>query len=400
MEEIYLDNSATTKVRPEVARLVMELMTGEYGNPSSLHGLGLRAQLELDNARGRAARAIGASADRVIFTGSGTESNNLAILGAALAKRRAGKTLVSMAYEHSSVLEPLRRLEREGFILKLVEPGPDGNPDPDKLLEAVDEDTVFLSCMLVNSETGAVAPIGRLVREVRRKNRNVLIHTDASQGLGKLPVLAGQWDVDLLTVSGHKIYAPKGIGCLYVKKGVRLEPVLFGGGQEQGLRPGTQSVPLAAGFGLAAELIAEELKENLEKVTSISEKFYAFLKNVDGLCINSPPGATPYIMNISLPGYRSEVLLHFLESRGIYVSSGSACGRGKPSHVLTSMGLSPGRIDSALRVSFGRYNRPEEAGAFSQAILEAKRTLARSSAGRATLRSPSYRERHKSPNKE
>lgn len=371
MREIYLDNSATTRVDDDIAALAVEIMCEDYGNPSSLHAKGLAAQLRLDTARQQLATALGCRQESVVFTSGGTESNSLAVLGAAGALRRRGKTLVAMAWEHSSVLGPLRALEKEGFTLRLVDPAPDGTVDVDALLAAVDDDTVLVSCMLVNSEVGAIAPVAEIARGVRRKSKIALVHTDAVQAFGKLPLAADKLGVDLLSVSGHKLHAPKGIGALYIRRGARILPQVAGGGQERGMRAGTENVPLACAFGRAAEKAVGSLQQNLARAGEIREYFVNNIDKIPGLCINSPPGATPYLCNVSLPGYRSEILLHFLAQRGVYVSSGSACSRGAASHVLASMKLPRERVDSALRVSFSRYTTKEEIDRFFAAFAAA-----------------------------
>lgn len=384
LREIYLDNSATTRVDDDVAALAVEIMCGDYGNPSSLHAKGLAAQLRLDHAREQIAQALGCTQEEVVFTSGGTESNNLALIGAAQTLGRRGRTLVAMAWEHSSVLEPLRLLEKQGFLLRLVDPAPDGTVDMEALLAAVDDDTILVSCMLVNSEVGTVTTITELTRRIRRKNKIALIHTDAVQAFGKLPFSAAKLGVDLLTVSGHKLHAPKGCGALYIRHGARVAPQMVGGGQERGMRAGTENAPLACAFGLAAEKAAGGLSENLAHAREIREYFVNNVWKLPGLCINSPAEATPYLCNVSLPGYRSEILLHFLARRGVYVSSGSACSRGAASHVLRSMKLPADRVDSALRVSFSRYTTKAEIDVFFEALADAVKQLV--TVGRGSFR--------------
>lgn len=384
MCEIYLDNSATTRVDEDVAAVAVQLMCEDYGNPSSLHAKGLAAQLRLDVARQQIASALGCMQNEILFTSGGTEANNLAVLGAAEAMKRRGRTLVAMAYEHSSLLEPLHMLEKQGFNLRLVDPAPDGSVNVDKLLAAVDEDTVLLSCMLVNSEIGTIAPVAEIARHLWRKNNRALLHTDAVQAFGKIPFSAAKLGVDLLTVSAHKLHAPKGCGALYVRRGVRILPLLHGGGQERGLRAGTESTALACAFGHAVEKAVLRREEDLRQMETLREYFVKKVAEFPALCMNSPAGATPYICNLSLPGYRSEILLHFLAQQGVYVSSGSACSKGAASHVLRSMGLPADRVDSALRVSFSRYTTREEIDAFFKALAEAARQLV--TAGRGHFR--------------
>ncbi|WRS27041.1 cysteine desulfurase family protein [Oscillospiraceae bacterium MB08-C2-2] len=376
MAEIYLDNCATTRVDERVAQLMLDCMTRCYGNPSSLHPLGTQAALALEKAGQQVAKALGCREDEVLFTSGGTEANNLALLGAAEAMKRRGNKIVATAWEHSSILEPLRQLEQAGFAVTLISPEPDGHISPQKLAEAVNEQTILLSCMLVNSEVGAVAPIAEIARLAKAKNPRLLVHCDGVQGFGKLPFNVTKWGVDLVTVSGHKIHGPKGVGALYIRKGVRVLPRVFGGSQQKKLRPGTENMPGICGMGLAAELACANLEESFCHVTALKESFLENLKKIPGLCSNSPIDATPYIVNISVPGYRSETLLHFLGARGICVSSGSACSKGAKSHVLVSMGLPDAVIDNALRVSLCAHTTEEELNAFVSGLGEAVESLA------------------------
>jgi cysteine desulfurase len=323
------------------------------------------------------AKALGCADEEICFTSGGTEANNLAILGGAEALRRRGKTLVAMSYEHASVLEPLRYLEKQGWTLRLADPAPDGTVDAEKLLGLVDDDTVLVSCMLVNSEVGTVAPIQELARDLRRKNKRALLHCDGVQAFGKLPFSASKLGVDLLSVSAHKIHGPKGCGALYVRKGAKLLPRIYGGGQEKAMRPGTENVPAICAFGLASENAAANLAANLAHVQSVYEYFVNSASKTPGVRINSPREATPYLCNISVPGYRSEILLHYLGERGIYVSSGSACSKGAKSHVLAAMGLPANLSDSALRVSFSRYTTTEDIDAFFAGLTSAMENVAR-----------------------
>ena len=381
MAEVYLDNCATTKTDRHAAQIALELMERDYGNPSSLHKKGLEAQLRLDRARSQVAAAIGCGAGEIVFTSGGTEANNLALLGGAEARRRRGTAIVAMSTEHSSVLEPLRHLEAQGFRLRLVPPLPSGEVDADAFVDAVDADTILAACMLVNSEVGVIAPIAELARRCRRKSPGLLFHCDGVQALGKTAFSVQSLGVDTLSVSGHKLHAPKGVGALYVKKGVRLLPLLYGGGQQRGLRPGTENTSLACAFGYAAEKAAGEQGRNAKRVAGLYEYFVNKSGRLPGVCMNSPATATPYICNLSAPGYRSETMLHFLEQQEIYVSSGSACSRGAKSHVLTAMGLAPGRIDSALRVSFTAENTTGEIDLFFEVLAQGMERLARSRVG-------------------
>lgn len=377
-QEIYLDNSATTQVDQEVAQLALQMMTEEFGNPSSLHRKGLRAQLALERATRQVARALGAQEGEVFFTSGGTESNNTAVFGAAAARGRQGHTLVTTAVEHASVLGPFEQLEKQGFTVRRVAPGADGSISPEQVAAAVDEDTVLLSVMAVNNELGNIFPLEEIARLARRKSPRLLIHCDAVQAFGKLPVPLARWDVDLLSVSGHKIHAPKGVGALYIRKGVHIRPLLFGGGQQQDLRPGTENLPLICAMGLASQRAWEAARENWEHACRLQQEARRCFGQVDGVVFNSPEAGSPYILNLSVPGFRSEVLLHGLEEQGVYVSSGSACSRGHKSHVLQAAGLPAARVDSALRLSFSRDTTCAQLQAAAQALQQLCKRLHKS----------------------
>lgn len=373
--EHYLDNSATTAVSAPVAELVLKIMTEEYGNPSSLHRKGFLSERRLTEARERIAAVLGVSREEIVFTSGGTEANNLALLGGARALRRRGNRVVTTMIEHESVLKTMEALQEEGFEVVLVPPEVDGSISPRRFAEACNEKTVLASCMMVNSETGAVNDIKAIAEAAHRKNPKLLFHTDCVQAFCRLETLPRRLGVELMSVSGHKIHAPKGTGALYVKKGVRLLPPLHGSGQEQGLRPGTENVPGSAGMGLAAELLYGKRKENLAHFEALRERLLTNLKQCDDICINSAPGAAPYIVNLSVKGVRSEIMIHFLEEYEVYVSSGSACSKGARSHVLTAMGLPPERLDSSIRVSMTDTTTEEDIDAFCQGLLEGTRKI-------------------------
>ena len=375
--EIYFDNSATTRVSPEAARRALELMTEEYGNPSSLHRRGFLAEQALAQARGEIARILGAEPEEVAFTSCGSEGNNLAVMGGAMAARRRGNKIVTTAVEHESVLAPVRHLSENGFEAVYLPPRAGGAVDPEEAAAAVDEKTVLLSVMHVNSETGAVNDLRAIARAARRNNPRLLIHADCVQSFGKLPVSPKSWGVDFVTLSGHKIHAPKGIGAIYAAKGSRLLPLYYGSGQERGLHPGTENTPGACAFGLAARQMWEAREENMARFRQLRERLTEKLREMPGVCINSPPDGAPYIVNLSLPGIPSEVMIHYLERREIYVSGGSACAKGARSHVLTAMGLPVDRVDGALRVSFCRENTPEEVDEFCRWLALGLEELAR-----------------------
>ncbi len=371
-QEIYYDNSATTRVRDEVARCMLEMLCQNYGNPSSLHSKGFEAQQRMEAARKQVAASLGCDPSCIYFTSGGTESDVLALLGGSEAMKRSGDHIITTAIEHDAVLSTCKHLEESGWRVTYLKPDKEGNITVEQVLDALEEKTVLVSIMAVNNEVGSILPIGEIAKAVRRKNPMTQIHTDCVQAYGKQPLKAGKnLDVDFLTVSAHKIYGPKGCGALYVKKGAKIKPVLFGGGQEKDLRPGTENLPGICGMGLAAELLCREMKDNEAHVSAIKEKLVEGLKKIPEVCMISGESSTPYILNISVPGIRSEIMLHYLEERGIYLSSGSACAKGGPSHVLSAMGVDRKVGDSALRLSFGRYNTLEEVPAFLEALQSA-----------------------------
>lgn len=369
--EIYYDNSATTRTRTASAELVTEMLTQCYGNPSSLHRKGFEAQKCLDLARKQIADTLGCQNSEITFTSGGTESDNLAILGAAAAQKRRGNKIITTLIEHDAVLQAVKFLEGSGWNIVRLKPDSNGIISPDQITAELDGQTVLVSVMAVNNEIGSVLPIGEICKEVRRKDPDVLIHCDAVQAYCKQPIKIGrQFDVDFLSVSGHKIYAPKGIGALYVKKGSRIRPTSFGGGQEKGLRPGTESIALACAMGLSAELTSQEIQRNHQQVAQIKAAILSGLAKFSCVRIHSATQTTPYILNLSVLGVRSEIMLHFLEEKNIFVSSGSACAKGEASHVLAAIGLNRAEADSTLRLSFGRYNNLEQVPVFLAALEE------------------------------
>ena len=376
MEEIYLDNSATTRVCEKSAEKVLELMTQCYGNPSSLHKKGLEAQREVAHARQAVAVSLGAQPREIIFTSGGTEANNLAVLGGAAAGRRRGKRIVTTAIEHPSVLEPMRQLEKEGFEVVFLTPDADGRVPEEAVLKAVTGDTILISVMAVNNELGSIQPIEVLKKAVKRAGAPALVQVDGVQAYGKLPLRPEKLGIDLLTVSGHKIHGPKGVGALYVSKNARILPRTFGGGQERELRPGTEAAPLIAGLGAAAEELPD-WRQAYSRMEKLRDYTLQKLSGLEGVEVNSPVEGLPYLLNFSALGIRSETMLHFLAQRGIYVSSGSACAKGKQSHVLKAAGLPDSRISSAIRVSFSRENTERDADALAEGVREGLACLAR-----------------------
>lgn len=356
--EHYLDNSATTAVSQKAAEKAYRIMVENYGNPSSLHLKGMNAEKELESARKSVAAKLGAQSEEIFFTSGGTEANNTALFGVAQAKKRRGNKVIISSVEHSSVIESAQKLENDGFEVVRISPNENGIITPESVLSEVDENTILVSVMCVNNETGAVMPVSEIFSAVKDKNSEVICHTDAVQAFGKIALNARRLCADLITVSAHKVHAPKGCGALYIKKGVRIVPHQYGGEQEKKIRPGTEALPLIASFGVACEEF--KIEENYQNISELNEYARQKLKSIDGVSINSPENALPYVLNISAGRVRSETMLHFLEEFDVFVSSGSACAKGKPSHVLSAMGLSRERADSALRISFSKYNCKED----------------------------------------
>ena len=377
MREAYLDNSATTPVCPEAAQKAVQLMTEIYGNPSSLHTKGIAAQRELESARETLAGALHCRPDELTFTSGGTEANNLALFGAAMARRRRGNRIVISSVEHSSVIESAAELEKQGFEVVRVMPDEWGRIPAEAMMNAITPDTILASMELVNNETGAIQPVACMARAVKRTGAPALIHVDAVQAFGKLPVNPAQLGAQLLTVTAHKIRGPKGTGALYAARGTHLVPRVFGGEQEKKLRPGTEALPLIAAFGTAVAMLPP-LPDALRHAEALRTQLLNGLHALHaGIVVNSPADALPYVVNFSVPGLRSETLLHHLAAGGVYVSSGSACARGHKSHVLTAMGLPADRVDSAVRVSFGHTNTAEDVDQLLAVLADGLRTLTR-----------------------
>ena len=373
----YLDNSATTPLCDEAIKRMYDCMNGEFGNPSSLHLLGIKAEIRLQKCREEIASRLYCDKGEIYFTSCGSESNNLAIFGAAKAKRRDGKRIVTTAIEHPSVMRCMDELEKDGFeIIRLI-PDESGNIPVAEIQKAVTADTILVSMMAVNNETGVLLPIDEIKRAVRISGSSALIHIDAIQGFGKLDINPQKIGADLISVSAHKIHGPKGIAALYVKKGVRILPLIHGGGQEKGLRSGTESTLLAEGFAAAVSALPPT-KASSEKISALNQLLREKLAQLDGVSVNSPENALPYILNFSVKGIRSETMLNHLENMGIFVSSGSACAKGEKSHVLKAMGLTDSLIDSAIRVSLSRFTTEEDILALAYGIENGINKLVRS----------------------
>lgn len=372
--QVYFDNSATTKVSKRAADKAYEMMTECFGNPSSLHSMGIKAEDELTAARKSVAKSLGADEREIFFTSGGTEANNLALFGAAESKKRTGNKIVTSAIEHSSVIDSCRRLENMGYEVVYLEPHEDGKISESDLQSAIDDRTILVSLMAVNNETGAIQPYNSVKRIIKRNNSPALFHCDCVQAFGKMPIKAEKIGADLLSVTAHKIHGPKGVGAIYIKRGTRLIPQHYGGEQEGKIRPGTQASSLIAAFGCA---VSEIDYTAAERVKEIRDYIKAFVEKLDRVYVNSPEDALPYILNFSVEGIRSETMMHFLASEGIYASSGSACAKGKQSHVLSAMGLSRQRTDSALRLSFSKHSTLEEAEYFCKALKAATEKIVR-----------------------
>ena len=375
MQEIYLDNSATTRVCPEAAQKALEIMTECYGNPSSLHTMGFRADQELSAARKAVAGALSALPEEITFTSGGTEANNLAIFGAAWA-RRQHRRIVTTAIEHPSVLACMAQLEKEGWQVVYLQPDSFGRISPQQVEEAITPDTALVSMMAVNNEVGSILPIETAARVIRRNKARTLLHVDAVQAFGKLPLKPDKIGVDLMTVSAHKIHGPKGAGALYIRKGVHIPARTLGGGQEKDLRSGTEAMPAWCAFGAAVKALPP-IQQEEAAIRTLWQSCREGIKAIPGTVIQSPEDGLPYILNFSCGGVKAETMLHFLEERGIYVSSGSACAKGKASHVLEAMQLPRQQALSSIRVSFSRENTPEEVTALIQAVREGMETLVR-----------------------
>ena len=374
---IYFDNAAPTMVCREAADAAYNIMTENYGNPSSTHTMGRNARKALESAREQLARALGAEPAEVFFTSCGTESDNWAILSGAELMKRRGNHVISSTVEHSAVLKALDALEAQGWEVTRLSPEKDGSISAQSVLDALRPDTVLISLMMVNNETGGITDISAISKAVRRAGSGALIHCDAVQGFMKLPFKASTLGADMISVSGHKIHAPKGIGALYIKggeKAIKLKPLIVGGSQESARRAGTEALPQIAAFGAAAELAKAKLDESQEHMKMLKARAIERLcSENEGLLVLS--GDAPHILSISLPGYKSEVLMNFLEKRDIFVSKSSACRKGKRSYVLEALGLSPDVIDGALRIGFSRYNTLEELDALCNGISDAKASL-------------------------
>ena len=370
----YFDNSATTKPCSEAVQAMTEALTDCWGNPSALHVLGVTAHRRVEAARLAVARALGAEPDRVFFTAGGTEADNWAVFSAAQKLGKRGKHIITTQIEHHAILHPMQELANRGFEVTYLAPASDGSVSLEALRAALRPDTILVSVMMVNNEVGSVMPIQSMAKLTHRLAPNAIFHTDAVQGFLKVPFRASALEADLISVSSHKIHGPKGAGALYIRKGLSLPPYLHGGGQESGLRSGTEAVPNILGFGAACEAALPTLREDLARENEIKEYIRAGLTAIDGVVLNGAQTA-PHIVSFAVPGVRSQGLINCLQDQEVYVSAGSACAKGHRSHVLEAMGVSPTVIDGSVRASLSRFTTQAEADALLTAVREAVKRL-------------------------
>ena len=362
--EVYFDNSATTRVLDEVKDLTVKLMTEDYGNPSARHRKGMEAEQYVKNAASQIAKTLKVKEKEILFTSGGTESNNMALIGTALANQRAGKHIISTRIEHASVYQPLAFLESLGFEVTYLSVDSEGHISLEELEQSIRPDTILVSVMYVNNEIGAIEPVEEIASLVHGKGKNIIFHVDAIQAYGKIVIRPKKQGIDLLSVSGHKIHGPKGVGFLYIDEKVKIKPLLYGGGQQRDLRSGTENVPGIAGLGLAAPEMYRDHEAKIGKITGLKDYFIDRALELEDVTVNSQKGglSAPQIVSLSFKGVRSEVLLHALEDKEIYVSSGSACSSNHPaiSGTLKAVGVKKELLDSTLRFSFGLFNTKEE----------------------------------------
>ena len=362
--EAYFDNSATTRVLDSVKDIVVKTMTEDYGNPAAKHRKGMEAEQYIREARKIIADSMKVQEKEILFTSGGSESNNMALIGTAWANQRAGKHIISTAIEHPSVYNPLGVLEELGFEVTILPVDHDGHISLKELEEAIRPDSILVSTMYVNNEVGAVEPVEEISRVIKAKNPSALYHVDAIQAYGKYVIRPKKQGIDLLSVSSHKIHGPKGVGFLYIRSGVKIKPLIYGGGQQAGMRSGTENVPGVAGFGAAVKEMYTDHAEKIQKLIGLKDYMTDRLGEIEGTVINSKKGeaSAPQIVSVSFEGVRSEVLLHALEDKCIYVSSGSACSSNHPgiSGTLKGIGVAQKLLDSTIRISFGIFNTKEE----------------------------------------
>ena len=371
----YLDNAATTPVREDAAKAAYEAMVSGWGNPSARYALGAEMTAKVKGWRQDVAKALGCGEDELIFTSCGTESDNWAIRAAVEINKRKGKHIITTAIEHSAVIEPCKALEKQGYEVTYLQPDRQGNITVEQVEQALREDTVLVSMMLVNNETGTVLPVAEVSKLLKRKKSAALLHCDAVQGFLKVEFTPAKLGVDFMAISAHKVHAPKGIGAMYVRKGIKLPPMILGGGQENGLRSGTEATAQMAAFAVAAREGKAHLKEHLAHMAELNAYARAELtEKVPGLQLLTEGGA-PHILPVSLVGYKSEVIVRFLSDRGVYISSGSACHKGKPSHVYAALKLPKPVQDGVLRISFSYDTTREDVDALVTTLQAAQQQL-------------------------
>nr|WP_297174945.1 cysteine desulfurase family protein [uncultured Agathobaculum sp.] len=373
----YLDNAATTRVLPEAAEAAVRTMCEGFGNPSSLHRLGIEASHLLENSRRTVAASLGCLPEETYFTSCGTESTGISLHGAAHLHRHKKGRVITTAIEHAATRNTCKQLAAEGFDVVFLAPDETGHVTPEALEDALTADTILLTCQLVNSEIGTMQPVDVLGARLKAKAPGALFHIDAVQGLCRVPLEPKKWQCDLMSVSGHKIGAPKGVGALYIRKGLRLPPLLTGGGQEKGIRPGTEPLPNIAAFAKACEIRMAHFDEDNARVSALSTYLRTQVAEKLPDAVWNGRSDVPHVVNLSIPGCKSEVMLRVLEGDEVYVSSGSACSKGRQSEVLRALGLSKARTDSALRISFAPSNTKEDVDAFIAAVLKGIKMLRR-----------------------
>lgn len=362
--EAYFDNSATTKVTDLVKDIVIKTMTEDYGNPSSMHMVGVEAEKYIKTAKENIAKILKVDEKEIYFTSGGTEGNNQATIGVAEANKRSGNKIITTEVEHASVASPMKYLEKEGYNVVYLPVDKYGVVDMEALKREMSEDTILVSVMYVNNEVGAIQPISEIGKYIKSVNSKVVFHVDAIQAFGKMEIRPKKEKIDILTVSGHKIHGPKGSGFIYIKKNTKINPIISGGGQQDGMRSGTENVPGIAGIGQAAKDCYDHLEENVRIMTELKDYLIDRLSEIEGVTVNSRKGneGAPHIVSVSVRGVRSEVLLHALEGKGIYISAGSACSSNRPSisRTLKAMNIEKDLLESTVRFSFSKFNTKEE----------------------------------------
>lgn len=362
--EVYLDNSATTRCFDEVAQLAAKVMAQDYGNPSSMHLKGVEGEKYLRHAREVIAKNLKVNEKEILFTSGGTESDNMALIGTAFANQRAGRHLITTQIEHPAILQTMQYLEKQDFEVTYLPVDTNGQVKLEELQRALRKDTILVSIMHTNNEIGSLQPIAEAGAMIKHFNPSIVFHVDAVQGYGKFRIQPKRMNIDLLSVSAHKIHGPKGIGFLYINEKIKIHPIIWGGGQQKGMRSGTENVPAIAGMALAIETIYKNLDEEVEKLYQLKQRFIEGAMKIDNVKVNGLTGrdSAPHVVSLSVRGVRSEVLLHALEDKGIYVSAGSACASNKPavSATLQAIGVEKDLLDSTIRFSFSVFTTPEE----------------------------------------